>query len=693
MEQLIEWINRQALSTKLKWTYLVTSGGVMLLSTLFLIGIQLYFFTAALVRQTQSQATMAGENLTAAMAFADAEAAGDILSALRVAPDVQSAVAYDAKGKAFVSFVRDPQSPPAAHDPRARETEVDVRGVSVTRRIQVGSRLLGTVVVRSSVTSVYRQLALYLALALPMTLILLSLSYYALSRLQRYFTAPIRALSAVSEQISRQGDYSLRAEVSQAADIGLLARTFNGMLDRIQKRELELEAEINERKRIEVKLDRLAHYDPVTQLNNRHFFNERLESVLARARKFDERTILMFIDLDNFKTVNDTLGHDIGDELLRLVSRRLSETLRFGDVLSRIGGDEFGIILENVSQVGVAALIAEKCLLKLADPIHIHGHDIHIGASIGISVYPDDATDMHALLKYADTAMYYAKNGGKNAWRMFTPSMRDDAHKRFKLDNNLRRALERDEFVLHYQPQVDLKTGDIVGVEALIRWIHPQLGMVSPNDFIPVAEDTGLIVPIGEWVLREACRDLKRWHAEGHLLRVAVNLSGRQLKESNLVAAVLATLREADVDPCWLELELTESMLMDASTDIVDRLHALTDAGIQLAIDDFGTGYSSMSYLKTFPVRALKVDRSFVRGLPQDPEDAAITRAIIAMARSLRMEIVAEGIETQEQHDFLRAHGCDKSQGYLYGRPCPAAQIGQMLARSGADACAVDSVV
>jgi diguanylate cyclase (GGDEF)-like protein len=547
--------------------------------------------------------------------------------------------------------------------------------------VRVGGKRLGVVVLHSSVDSVYRQLGLYLALALPVMLALLTLSYGVLRRVQRFIMAPIAELSAVSEQVSRLGDYSIRARVPAADDLRLLIRTFNGMLDRIDKRERELEAEINERKRIEVKLDRLAHFDPVTQLTNRHFFNECLEAVIARARRFDERTVLMFIDLDNFKSVNDTLGHDIGDELLRLVSRRLAETLRFGDVISRIGGDEFAIILENVRQVSVASMLAEKCLAKLADPIRIHGHDIHIGASIGISVYPDDATDMQALLKYADTAMYYAKNGGKNAWRMFTPSMQDDAHKRFTLDNNLRRALERDEFVLHYQPQVDIRSGAIVGVEALVRWVHPELGLVSPTDFIPLAEETGTIVPIGEWVLREACRDLKHWRDQGHRLRVAVNLSGRQLKESGLVASVLGLLKGAGVDPSWVELELTESMLMDASSEILERLHALTSAGIQLAIDDFGTGYSSMSYLKSFPVRALKVDRSFVRGLPHNAEDAAITRAIVAMARSLKMEVVAEGIETQEQHDFLRANDCDKTQGYLYGRPCPAAQIGQLLER------------
>ena len=404
MERLIEWINRQALSTKLKWTYLVTSGGVMFLSTLFLIGIQLYFFTAALVRQTQSQATMVGENLTAAMAFADVEAAGDILAALRVAPDVQSAVAYDARGKAFVSFRRDPDNPPndppdtqlAALDPHARgDTVLDYRGVSVTRPIQMATAH------RHGARAQQRDQRVPAARALsgarpardagPAQSVV-----FALSRLQRFFTAPILALSAVSEQISRQGDYSLRAQVPAAADIGLLTRTFNGMLDRIQKRESELEAEINERKRIEVKLDRLAHYDPVTQLNNRHFFNERLEAVIARARKFDERTILMFIDLDNFKPVNDTLGHNVGDELLRTCRARLSQTLRAATRLARMGGDEFGDPARPTSRGASAALVAASCLASAGRAVpRSRPRASTSRASIGIALFRDDGDDVH----------------------------------------------------------------------------------------------------------------------------------------------------------------------------------------------------------------------------------------------------------------------------------------------------------
>ncbi|MEO7496359.1 MAG: EAL domain-containing protein [Massilia sp.] len=683
MQRAPDGNSKQTLSTKLKWANLVTSGTVILLSTLFLLGIQIYFFSSALVRQTQVQATMASENMSAAIVFNDKNAASEILAAMRVVPDVQSAVVYDNERRPFASFLREAGAAPAAAQPDlAKGYALSYRHITVVEPLIVKRQRLGTLIVQSGLESVYRQLGLYLALTIPVMLAVLGIAHLVLSRLQRFITDPILALSSVSAQISRLGDYSIRAQVSSLADIGMLSKAFNTMLDRIQKRESELEAEIAERKRVEVKLDRLAHFDDVTQLHNRHYFNDRLESVIKRSQQFKERTVLMFIDLDDFKTVNDTLGHDIGDELLRLVSARLAETLRFGDVISRIGGDEFAIILENVSQTSVASLIAEKCLARIAQPFAISGHEIHVGASIGISVYPDDAANMHELLKYADTAMYYAKNNGKNSYRLFTSSMQEDAHKRFTIDNNLRRALERGEFILHYQPQLDLRSGVISGAEALIRWLHPDLGIINPADFIPIAEDTGVIVRIGEWVLREACRELRKWHAAGYRLRMSINLSGRQLREADFVATVLAIVAETGVDPHWLELELTESMLMDASPLIVEKLHALRRAGIQLAIDDFGTGYSSMSYLKTFPVGTLKIDRSFVCDLPHNTQDAAITKAIIAMARSLRMDIVAEGIETAEQGEFLRANGCDKGQGYYYSKPLPASQVWDLLKRT-----------
>jgi len=527
MDQVREWINRQTLGTKLKWANLVTSGTVMLLSTLLLLGIQVYFFAESIIRQSQAQATMASENLSAAMVFADKNAADEILAALRAVGDVHYALVYDHNDRLFAAYTHDRsyQPEPVFTLPNSDGYTFSLDHIEVVKTIRLNGAQLGKIVMHNGLASVYRQLALYLAVTIPVMLGVLAVANLVLSRLQRFITDPILALSKVSEQISRVGDYSIRARLTSSSEIGLLARTFNAMLDRIERRETELEAEIAERKRMEFKLDRLAHFDNVTGLHNRHFFNERLESVIARSMQFKERTVLMFIDLDNFKTINDTLGHDIGDELLRLVSQRLLETLRFGDVICRIGGDEFAIILENVNQTSVASLIAEKCLASLTQSISIGGNEIHIGASIWISVYPDDATSMHELIKYADTAMYYAKNDGKNAYRMFSPSMQDDARKRFMIDNNLRRALERNEFVLYYQPQIDLQSGEITGVEALVRWVHPDLGVINPAEFIPVAEDTGLIVPIGEWVLREACRDMKQWHDEGFELRVAVNLS------------------------------------------------------------------------------------------------------------------------------------------------------------------------
>ncbi|UVW30066.1 bifunctional diguanylate cyclase/phosphodiesterase [Massilia sp. H6] len=682
INRIVRWADRQTLSTRLKWVSLATIASVTLAYTLLLIAIQVGFLTSSLLAQSQAQASVVSENLAAALVFEDHDGAAAILTALRVVPEVESATAYDMKQAAFAHFARTPGAPEAfLATPERPDYLLDWQAIRVFQPVWVEQQRVGTVVLRSSLASVYAKLGLNLALTVPLMLLAMAAAWAILSRLQIFVTAPINALSKVSQEISLRGDYSLRTRVSPSPDIGALATAFNGMLDRIEQRERDLEAEIGERKRIEARLDRLAHFDPVTKLHNRHFFNERLQTAISTAQQTRHSAVLMFVDLDNFKAVNDTLGHDIGDELLCLVARRLAIELRSDDVISRIGGDEFAILLENASDPEVGPRIAKKCLAALGEPISINGNEIHIGASIGMSMFPDHGTDIHALLKYADMAMYQAKTSGKNAYRIFTPSMQDEAKKRFTIDNNLRRALERDEFLLLYQPQIDPCSGEIVSVEALIRWHHPEAGMINPLDFIPIAEETGIIVPIGEWVLRQACHDLKCWQAQGYELGIAVNLSGRQLRDESFVGSVLAVLQETGIGPQSVELELTESMLMDAAPVIMERLHALRAQGIALAIDDFGTGYSSMSYLKNLPVGTLKIDRSFVSGLPDHAEDAAIVRAIIALAGSLQMEVVAEGIETLEQGQFLQTLGCKKFQGYFYGKPQSASQIGQLLAQ------------
>ncbi|CDG83463.1 putative bifunctional diguanylate cyclase/phosphodiesterase [Janthinobacterium agaricidamnosum] len=430
----------------------------------------------------------------------------------------------------------------------------------------------------------------------------------------------------------------------------------------------------------EAHLHYLAHVDPVTGLPNRHEFNECLAYALGRADRQDSSAGLLLLDLDNFKLVNDTLGHNSGDQLLKLVARRLVDKLRASDTICRIGGDEFVVIVEPADDASELASVASKILAALAAPFALDTHQLYVSASIGVSMYPFDASDAQTLTRSADTAMYYAKNQGKNCYAVFQPEMELRAQKRLRIEANLRRALAGDELYLHYQPQIDLRTGRIVGVEALLRWNCPELGQISPADFIPVAEESGVIIPLGRWVLHTACRQAAAWRKAGLLdsiKHVAVNLSACQTKDSGLMDDIRAILDDTGLPAGFLELEITEGVLMDNVSANVDLMRRIQETGIHLSIDDFGTGYSSMSYLKRLPIDQLKIDRSFVHDLPGEGE--AIATAIIAMAHSLNLTVVAEGVETAQQLQFLRRAGCDNVQGHYFARPMTAAQLTAML--------------
>lgn len=424
------------------------------------------------------------------------------------------------------------------------------------------------------------------------------------------------------------------------------------------------------------RLNYMAFHDALTSLPNRSLFYDRIHHGLARAKRAESQLALMLLDVDRFKNINDSLGHDSGDLLLKSIAARLNESVRDMDTVARLGGDEFVVLLEGLHDLDDVRFVANKLLAQLARPMEIAGHDISITASIGISVFPNDGEQADELLKNADIAMYKAKEAGKNNCQFYAKGMSASAVNYLLLENDLRRAIELEQLTLHYQPQFDLASGSLTGVEALVRWQHPERGLVSPAHFIPLAEETGLIVPLGEWVLRAACVQQKQWIEAGmNVPRVAVNLSTRQFRQRDFPGKVASVLRHTELPAEYLELEITESCAMEHAGETINQLNQLNQMGVQLSIDDFGTGYSSLAYLKRFPLAKLKIDSSFVFDLPLDQNDAAIARSIIGLAHNMQLTVVAEGVEKVHQAEWLLAEGCDQAQGFLYAKPLPVDQF------------------
>ncbi|MBI2307953.1 MAG: EAL domain-containing protein [Rhodocyclales bacterium] len=610
------------ISYRLLFASAMAAGAALLLAVVLLIIVEFFSLRSALLEDSRVKAAVVADNLSAALVFRDSQTAAEIVGSLRASPIVIGAVLIDQDGARLASYPEDfaePMPGPrefADADHRFRNSRLELMAPVMHQGTAIGQ-----VYLVMSMSSVERRLGIY-------------------------------ALSS-----------SAVAAVALLLAVGLLSRV----------RQSVRQAEQN--------LRHLAHVDPVTGLANRNAFNERLEFAIDEAASFDENVAMLLLDLDNFKQVNDTLGHQAGDELLRMVAQRIQRSLRRDDVVARLGGDEFAVILRSIAERSEATQVCAKLIESIGQPFPIEGQDFFVTASIGVAFFPEDADDSRTLIRNADTAMYQAKLAGKNVFELFMPAMNVNVKKRVSLESSLRNALQNDELSLHYQPKIDLMSRQVLGFEALLRWHSPEHGNVSPADFIPIAEDSGLIVPIGEWVITRALGDLRVWNtSRRQKLHVAVNLSTRQLRVDNITRRIAQLIGESAVPADWLELELTESMVMENVHAQIETFQQLQELGVKLAIDDFGTGYSSMSYLKRLPIDTLKIDRSFVSDLPKDSNGLAIATAIVALGHSLGLTVIAEGIETTAQAEALLNLGCDLGQGYLFARPMPAAQVAEYLA-------------
>ncbi|HZV62669.1 MAG TPA: EAL domain-containing protein [Methylophilaceae bacterium] len=602
--------------------HIAAVGLALLAGSVFLVAVEYASLRSQFASNLELQMRIVADNSVAALLFRDQVAATEALSTLSSSADVDAVGLYNLQQERFAQYARHGQTPEVLDisDKTENLRRISVQSAEIWQPVIYAGNQVGMLYLRANTRNLNYQLLWYMGTTSLVMLATLFGAALLLGRLQRAVT------------------------------------------------------------RAEERVGYLANFDTITHLPNRYAFNHKFQQLLDEASVQKSVLAVLVLDLDDFKVINDTLGHHVGDTLLRMVSQRLTSVVRQDDVIYRVGGDEFAMILNHAEDVERVKTIAEKFIRVLSEPFILNDRNLYVGVSIGASICPKDGNDVAQLLRNADAAMYHAKSHGKNKFQLFSEEMHYKSSTRLTLEGELRDALEQGQFELCYQPQVSLLTRRLLGAEALIRWNHPQKGVMLPNQFIPMAEESGLIVPIGEWVLRTACQDIRFWHEQRYRpINLSVNLSGRQFREDGLIELVARILRETQADPDMLEFEITESVLMDDAESTVARLASLSSMGIHLAIDDFGTGYSSMSYLKRFPVERIKIDHSFIRDIPHDPDDVAITVATIQMARGLKLDVIAEGIETAAQAQFLREQGCEIGQGYLFSAALSKREMEKLL--------------
>ncbi|HYD33354.1 MAG TPA: EAL domain-containing protein [Methylophilaceae bacterium] len=665
---------QRSLTNRLFFGVVLTTLSALLIMGILMAMYDLRDYRDNAIKDMNMQAELIGRAAIPALQFGDTKLAQNNLSLLQVRPKIYSAALYDEEGRLFASY-GEKDVPFPASIPAGNSISVGEDNITIFKPIIQNNEEVGTIFLQAEFLLKQRLLN-YLGILLGVSSFALLVSLMFSYWLQRKIAKPILAISALAREVVERRDYSLRAVKTTDDEIGYMVDAFNSMLT-----EIEHQTKIQKEALKESELERertlyISQHDLLTGLPNREMFNKELEEAINYAKLTDSTVHVLFIDVDRFKEVNDTLGHYVGDVLLAAVAKRLRSHIRKSDFVARLSGDEFGIICRNQQRIDE---LASTLVYELSRPFNLDDHEVSTSVSIGITSYPKDSAQSTQLLMNADMAMYSAKNSGRAAYQVYTNDLELASKRRHTIKAGLLAALTNNELEVFYQPVFSIEDNTLHSMEALIRWPDTMIPLLTPTELVDVAEDTGIIVRLGEWILRTACKDAREWQDFGYNLRVAINISSRQLRESSFLQLVQDVLDDNDLAPKYLDLEITERVLVENSAMNRDSIKELRDKGIYVSVDDFGTGFSSLSYLKHFKVNALKIDQIFVKGLPSDKEDVAITTAIISLAKGLGINVVAEGIETEEQLKFLRALNCNHGQGYVFSHALSQSELKDQL--------------